>query len=291
MKPVSGIASQAIDKWELEGVENQYRAGLAALMMDNQEQWFEEHGVAPLLVSEHEAYNAIKRAWLRHPLPDMVAVQPASSPLSKVAYYRPQYSAAANDGVPEILLDIAIDEIVVDSSPGARVAVAQNAELPIETILDMFFEEELTAAARDVLGAMLNSSISAGRVYVAFGPADLKNKLVMASSKVHRDTMRAPANRIVANQTMLAHLGLQLPPSNGQVQQVGIVDDKWTAFLDPLFPDGQLLAWYQGESLLDTGTIYSPFRTEFEQENGACRANTRRRITLARPEFSWVVRL
>ena len=156
------------------------------------------------------------------------------------------------------------------------------------------FEELLTGTAREIIGTMFHWAKGAG-LTVDATPSKLFDEVRRASHLIHRSSQRAPANNIIANAEMLNLMGVELEePSNGQIQKVAVVDGKWNVYLDPLFPEAEMLLWYNGPRELDSPVVYSPYTYDFTPWDHTKRkfmGRTRHKITLVRPEFTYVVRL
>jgi hypothetical protein len=96
------------------------------------------------------------------------------------------------------------------------------------------------------------------------------------SEQIHRKTLRKPANWIVCGPKVAAILNT-LPfftkaddaeyTYQGSIVKIGKIQDTWTVYKDPLFPEvveagvekSKILVGYQGASFLDTGYVYAPY--------------------------------
>ena len=296
-------------KWDLENEPDEARAALTAIILENQDKHFSrlvDDGGAALGEStfRQDLYEALKSHLRTHPLPELCSMQPMTGPIGTVAFYRQRVGEVeeaisvdeegneTNVQIPVIMLDIATDTITADTRMMKALRDSRSINAGVE--------ELLTEISREILGILLNSATSSNRFFEAMDSANLKEELTRASHMVHRQSQRAAANKIVGNKDMLKKLGVEVPKSNGQVQRVGALDGKWTIYLDPLFPKGQLMAWYQGPSILDTGIIYSPYilaamtPTFVNPPEGMCvdgALRIRHKITLVRPEICYLVRM
>ena len=94
-------------------------------------------------------------------------------------------------------------------------------------------------------------------------------KVVEVTNVVHRKTLRGGANWIVTSPEVAsifetATAGFAPSPSETftsslGVQYVGTVNQRWRLYKDPLFPTGQLLMGYKGDSYMDSGYFYAPY--------------------------------
>lgn len=95
-------------------------------------------------------------------------------------------------------------------------------------------------------------------------------KLVEISNIVHRKTLRGGANWIVCSpevasifETATAGFGPTISPDGFTgllgIQYVGTINGKWKMYKDPLFPTGQILLGYKGDSYMDSGYYYCPY--------------------------------
>ena len=295
----SELIRLSIEKWELSDWEDGYRAGVTGLILENQERYFrqlKEDGQLPENMVEmfgegwrQDVYDAIKHAWRESPLPEICSVQPFTGPIGTIAYFlqrtQPQPPAG---GIPEFRLDIKLTEVRAECRKNGMHIDSETFKSDLVTrseLLKTCFEEVHTQLVREVLGTFLNAAPKSSVVESA-DPSDLKMNIARASNIVHRLTQRAPANHIIGNSEVVATLGLPVDGFNGSVRKVGVLDGKWTVWHDPLFPGNQVMAWYQGQSLLDTGLVYSPYQDEFlrhNAENTKFSGRSRHKITLVNP--------
>lgn len=94
-------------------------------------------------------------------------------------------------------------------------------------------------------------------------------KLVEISNVVHRKTLRGGCNWIVCSpevasifESATAGFGPTMSDNfTGSlgIQYVGTINGKWKMYKDPLFPTGQILLGYKGDSYMDSGYYYCPY--------------------------------
>jgi len=299
-------------KWDLKSEPDINRANLTAVILDNQKRHFdrlaeelpaESEGLTKLKTWSATLYEALKDQLRTHPLPDLCSMQPMTGPVGIVFFYRTRIGemedATTVDGngvetkvkIPTVVLDV-VDQ-AIQAEP-RRVKAFRGLDTPT---MGMVIEELLSEISREVLNTML-STVPAATTVVAEEGADLKEKLAQTSHRIHRATQRGPADRVVANAEMLTKLGVDVPISNGQIQEVCVLDGKWRVYLDPYFPKGKLLAWNHGTSPRDTGLIYSPYimfqlsQTFIDPPKDMCidgAPRIRHKITLVRPEFAGLI--
>lgn len=109
----------------------------------------------------------------------------------------------------------------------------------------------------------------------------LITKMTKVSNQIHKGTHRGPANWAVVGPdvaTILEQLSghadyRPLMASEGSapqssveqvntefgIQKIGVVNNKFTIYKDPLFPEGKILMGYKGKSFLDAGFVYAPY--------------------------------
>lgn len=230
-----------------------------------------------------------------------------------------RYDNELNSRIPEVQLDIEIKEIRAESRKLKSLASVEAADdlralwgRDVDADLVAQMSDEMTAEIdREIAGTALNAVEPTAVVKwdraTASGVSDpehLKSlviRLSRASHIVHRRTQRAPANWIITSSevaSLLDNIDGFVAVEEGHVYQGGIIKQgvlqrKWVVFVDPLFPQNQMLLGYQGPSILDTGLIYSPYipmeiTPNFIDPNDLSlrrAVRTRHKITLTRPEF------
>lgn len=151
----------------------------------------------------------------------------------------------------------------------ADLAEVMSAELRIE--LD-----------RTVLAALRKGAIEAGYVstWNATPPANwplplpwwFKNlvyEINKASAYIYARTRRAPGNFVVCNPSVAAMLeAAQLlvlaEPSMTGAQAwglipLGVLQKRWKVYVDPLFPEKEILIGYKGPTIYDSGFVFGPY--------------------------------
>lgn len=230
-----------------------------------------------------------------------------------------RYNNELNARIPEVQLDITIQEIQAESRKLRSLASVEAADdlralwgRDVDADLVAQMSDEMTAEIdREIVGTVLNA-VEAQAV-VPWDRATLSNisdpehlkslviRMSRASHIVHRRTQRAPANWVITSSEVAALLETMEGFSaideghvyQGGISKAGVLNRKWVIYVDPVFPIDKLLMGYQGPSILDTGVIYSPYipmeiTPNFVDPNDFSlrRAiRTRHKITLVRPEF------
>jgi len=293
------------EKWDLADEADEARANFTSILLDNQarhiQRLTEETRAVSIGTWVSDIFDSLKSKLMTHPLFDLCAMQPMSQPVGIVYYYRPRAGTTEMTDtrtgekitVPSIQLDIA--PVTITAQPRMVKAFRGQHETT-----DAAVEELLSEVSREIIGEMLNSQVVDDHPGYIDGVDDLKEKLSRAGHIIHRQSQRAPANRIVANAEMLTKLGIECPEDDDTqlIQALGDLDEKWKVFLDPLFPKGKILTWYQGESPMDTGIAYSPYimvqitPNFVSPEDGTLRRaiRIRHKITHLRPEFSYLIK-
>lgn len=244
------------------------------------------------------------------------AVAPTAAQEVLVEY---RYDNELNPRIPEVQLDIAIQEIRAESRKLKSLASVEAADdlralwgRDIDADLVAHMSDEMTAEIdREIAGTAL-SAVEPGAVLdwdratpaAVSDPEHLQSlviRLSEASHMIHRRTQRAPANWIITSSEVAALLDTMQGFASvdeghvyqGGLMKGGVLNKKWVVYVDPLFPQDEILLGYQGPSILDTGMIYSPYvpmeiTPNFVDPNDFSlrRAiRTRHKITLIRPEF------
>ena len=230
-----------------------------------------------------------------------------------------RYDNELNPRIPEVQLDIAIQEIRAESRKLKSLASVEAADdlralwgRDIDADLVAHMSDEMTAEIdREIAGTALNAveplAVLDWDRATPSGVSDPEHlqslviRLSEASHLVHRRTQRAPCNWIITSSEIAALLDTMpgfASVDDGHVYQGGlmkggVLNRKFVVYVDPLFPQDEILMGYQGPSILDTGMIYSPYvpmeiTPNFVDPNDFSlrRAiRTRHKISLIRPEF------
>jgi hypothetical protein len=157
-------------------------------------------------------------------------------------------------------------------------------EIDRELIMDMY----LGAAA-----GTNKESFDADVSGLSYSPVEhymtLLTKIAKVSQEVGKQTLRGPGNWIVtstraaslfsamethgsfksvfdggsmpAGQGTLGQPAPQPPtsPSGFGVYGLGVLQNRWTVYVDPLFPDDQIMIGLKGPTFLDSGMVYAPY--------------------------------
>ena len=196
-----------------------------------------------------------------------------------------EYNMEANSDMPEVNLVIESEEIAVKSRK-LKAVWSYEAQQDLRSQHNLDAEAELTAVLaqeinleidREVLTDLRNNagSISVWDFNTALGDTikekyeSLYVKIVEVSAHVHRKTLRGGCNWIVtspevASMFETATAGFAPTPSDTfttaiGIQYVGTVNNRWRVYKDPLFPQGQILMGYKGDSYMDSGYFYCPY--------------------------------
>jgi len=196
-----------------------------------------------------------------------------------------EYNMECNQDLPEINLVIESEEIVAKTRK-LKAVWTYEAQQDLRSQHNLDAEAELTAVLaqeinleidREVLTDLRNNAgtISAWDFNTAMGDTikekyeSLYVKIVEVSAVIHRKTLRGGANWIVTSPEVAAIFetataGFAPAPSETftsslGIQYVGTVNARWRLYKDPLFPTGQLLMGYKGDSYMDSGYFFCPY--------------------------------
>ena len=196
-----------------------------------------------------------------------------------------EYNMENNGDMPEINLTIESQEIAAKTRK-LKAVWSYEAQQDLRSQHNLDAEAELTAVLaqeinleidREVLGDLRNNAgtVSAWDFNTALGDTikekyeSLYVKVVEVSNVIHRKTLRGGANFIVTSPEVAsvfetATAGFAPAPSETftsslGIQYVGTVNNRWRLYKDPLFPTGQLLMGYKGDSYMDSGYFYCPY--------------------------------
>ncbi|MGD9730248.1 MAG: hypothetical protein AB7L09_02795 [Nitrospira sp.] len=292
------------NKWGLGGAST--RNNMTAMMLESQSRHFAqltaESKELTRLTSEFEQslYREMKTQLRVHVLPELCSIQPMTGPIGTVNWYQQIVSrqleadtAEDTEDVPTVRLNIATTPIAAEAR-AIRACGFGGSQIPLGLVVD----EALTEIAREVIGTAFNACKE--RTDDVQPRSTLADQVNRSAGLIHRESMRAAANRLIAGESMLRELGVTIPsPVKGHIQSLGVWNGRYRVYLDPLFPEGKLMLWYQSDtSLLDTGLIYSPY-VLFQFSNTAVNppsdmsvdvvARTRHKISLVDPRFFRVV--
>jgi hypothetical protein len=187
--------------------------------------------------------------------------------------------------IPEINLVVESEDIVAITRK-LKAVWTYEAQQDLRSQHNLDAEAELTSVLaqeinmeidREVLTDLRNNAgtVSAWDFNTALGDTikekyeALYIKLVEISNVVHRKTLRGGCNWIVCSpevasifETATAGFAPTMSDTftgNLGIQYVGTINSKWRMYKDPLFPTGQILLGYKGDSYLDSGYYYCPY--------------------------------
>jgi hypothetical protein len=196
-----------------------------------------------------------------------------------------EYNMEGNKDMPEINLAIESEEIAAKTRK-LKAVWSYEAQQDLRSQHNLDAEAELTAVLaqeinleidREVLGDLRNNAgtVSAWDYSTALGDTvkeryeSLYVKVVEVSNVIHRKTLRGGANWLVTSPEVAsvfetATAGFAPAPSETftsslGIQYVGTVNNRWRLYKDPLFPTGQILMGYKGDSYMDSGYFYCPY--------------------------------
>jgi hypothetical protein len=198
-----------------------------------------------------------------------------------------EYNMEANSDLPEVNLVVESEDIVAKTRK-LKAVWSQEAQQDLRSQFNLDAEAELTAILaqeinleidREVLTDLRNNAgtIAVWDFNTALGDTikekyeSLYVKVSEISAVVHRKTLRGGCNWIVTSpeiasifETATAGYGPNGNPADTfttslGVQYVGTVNNRWRVYKDPLFPTGQILMGYKGDSYMDSGYFYCPY--------------------------------
>lgn len=165
----------------------------------------------------------------------------------------------------EALLDLSSHNVAYESD----IAEVMSGELRVE--MD-----------RTILADLLNGATNAGYTsgWDATIPSDwprpaadyyrnLILEIAKASAKIFRRTRRGPGNFVICSPDIASILesAQLLAIGDGSIMNIqgygliplGVISRRWKAYVDPLFPRNKILVGYKGDSIYDSGYIFSPY--------------------------------
>ena len=196
-----------------------------------------------------------------------------------------EYNMECNQDLPEINLVIESESIAAKTRK-LKAVWSYEAQQDLRSQHNLDAEAELTAILaqeinleidREVLTDLRNNAgtISSWDFNTALGDTikekyeSLYIKVVEVSNVVHRKTLRGGCNWLVTSPEVAsifetATAGFAPAPSETftsslGIQYVGTVNSRWRLYKDPLFPTGQILMGYKGDSYMDSGYFYCPY--------------------------------
>lgn len=196
-----------------------------------------------------------------------------------------EYNMECNQDIPEINLVVESEEIAAKTRK-LKAVWSYEAQQDLRSQHNLDAEAELTAVLaqeinleidREVLGDLRNNAgtVASWDFNTALGDTikekyeSLYIKVVEVSNVVHRKTLRGGCNWLVTSPEVAsifetATAGFAPAPSETftsslGIQYVGTVNNRWRLYKDPLFPSGQILMGYKGDSYMDSGYFYCPY--------------------------------
>jgi len=259
------------EKWEGYLPGHHKRSGVIALLLENQANVLCSSLIPDDLEETYgdnwkdKFYRALVKAWVHCPLIDMVSVQPLRRPSDTIGFYGQTNittpagpTTPGSTSIPTMTLNLQTVNVQASIRRlGVRIYPGNFA------LIDSVFDSVMLASIREVLGVMHGAGSAAGNVlestYTAFD-----TDILRASQMVHKRCMRGPANHVIGNEKMLELFSPEDPDEwdttdTGLVKKVGVYKQRMHVYLDPLFPDGEVMLWYMGPSIVDTPVVYSPF--------------------------------
>lgn len=196
-----------------------------------------------------------------------------------------EYNMECNQDLPEVNLVIESEEIAAKTRK-LKAVWSYEAQQDLRSQHNLDAEAELTAVLaqeinleidREVLTDLRNNAgtIAVWDFNTALGDTikekyeSLYVKVVEISNVVHRKTLRGGCNWLVTSPEVAsvfetATAGFAPAPSETftsslGIQYVGTINNRWRLYKDPLFPQGQILLGYKGDSYMDSGYFYCPY--------------------------------
>ena len=196
-----------------------------------------------------------------------------------------EYNMECNQDLPEVNLVMESEEIVAKTRK-LKAVWSYEAQQDLRSQHNLDAEAELTAVLSQEINLEIDREVltdlrnNAGTVAVwdfntALGDTikekyeSLYVKVVEVSNVVHRKTLRGGCNWLVTSPEVAsvfetATAGFAPAPSDTftsslGVQYVGTINNRWRLYKDPLFPQGQILLGYKGDSYMDSGYFYCPY--------------------------------
>jgi len=196
-----------------------------------------------------------------------------------------EYNLECNQDLPEVNLVIESEEIAAKTRK-LKAVWSYEAQQDLRSQHNLDAEAELTAVLaqeinleidREVLTDLRNNAgtIAVWDFNTALGDTikekyeSLYIKVVEVSNVVHRKTLRGGCNWLVTSPEVAsvfetATAGFAPSPSETftsslGIQYVGTINNRWRLYKDPLFPQGQILMGYKGDSYMDSGYFYCPY--------------------------------
>ena len=196
-----------------------------------------------------------------------------------------EYNMECNQDLPEINMAVESESIAAKTRK-LKAGWSYEAQQDLRSQHNLDAEAELTAVLAQEINLEIDREVltdlrqNAGTVAswdfnTALGDTikekyeSLYVKVVEVTNVVHRKTLRGGCNWIVTSPEVASIFetstaGFAPAPSDTftssiGIQYVGTVNQRWRLYKDPLFPTGQLLMGYKGDSYMDSGYFYCPY--------------------------------
>ena len=196
-----------------------------------------------------------------------------------------EYNMECNQDLPEVNLVVESEDIAAKTRK-LKAVWSYEVQQDLRSQQNLDAEAELTSVLAQEINLEIDREVltdlrnNAGTVAVwdfntALGDTikekyeSLYVKVVEVAAVVHRKTLRGGANWMVTSPEVAsifetATAGFAPAPSDTfttslGVQYVGTVNQKFRLYKDPLFPTGQILMGYKGDSYMDSGYFYCPY--------------------------------
>jgi len=209
----------------------------------------------------------------------------ASPPATNHIIVSYEYNMEANQDLPEVNLVIESEDITAKTRK-LKAVWSYEAQQDLRSQHNLDAEAELTAVLAQEINLEIDREVltdlrnNAGTVAVwdfntALGDTikekyeSLYVKVVEVSNIIHRKTLRGGANFLVCSPEVAsifetATAGFAPAPSETftsslGIQYVGTINNRFRLYKDPLFPTGQILLGYKGDSYMDSGYFYCPY--------------------------------
>lgn len=209
----------------------------------------------------------------------------SADPGSNTVVFNYEYNMECQADLPEVNLVIESEDITARTRK-LKAVWTYEAQQDLRSQHNLDAEAELTAILaqeinleidREILTDLRNNAgtIATWDFATALGDTikeryeSLYVKIVEVSNIIHRKTLRGGANWIVTSPEVAsifetATAGFAPTPSENfttalGIQYVGTVNNRWRLYKDPVFPPGQLMMGYRGDSYMDSGFFYCPY--------------------------------
>jgi hypothetical protein len=195
--------------------------------------------------------------------------------------------------VPGISMDMAMSTVTAEPYK-LRASWSQEAMDDLRALHGLNMEAELVAGLSNEIALEIDRKVitdlvagAAHQATYSYSPTvpgeiesirALLTQIDAVAAKIHKTTLRAPANFIVASPAVVSLLGQLtshhdfdngasqiVPPSYGPltsdygIQMVGTMMRKFTVYQDPFLDDNKVLVGLRGSNFLDAGYVFAPY--------------------------------